>query len=651
MRFRALKMFLALGLIAAVAVADPGAGSGLEIREVGPVPVLWEQGMPYFTRFSESDHGALDLAGAWKFRPDPDDRGAAEGWFEPALDDADWYDHPVPGSWNARREEWLDCQGAGWYRTRFTAPAGFAGRFNRLVFDGVTYQGDVYMNGKLIGSHHGGFSRWSVDVSDALDYGAENSLAMRVDNRRHYDSLPGLKSPGGLLGWWPYGGIHRLALVESGPEMTLVKVAADTDMDGGLSVKAVVYNHGAPARAEVRARLTGLDGREIAVLDEEELDVAGQGLAAFGFDKKIAGVKPWSPQEPGNRYRLEISVSGAGGGETQAIEIGFRTFEFRGAQAYLNGRPVFLRGVNRHEDYPESGPVLSDRRIHDDMALLHELHVNFMRPAHYPNDPRWLDACDREGIMITEEIPHYQLGATPQSARAVMGGPLFDDAATALIETIERDRNHPAMVMWSIGNENATVFPHVRRFHQRLYNMAKRFDVRPVTFAISTSQLTPMNEITAGIGDCLFLNEYFGWYHSRIQDLGPFLDQVHKRWPNKPVVVSEFGAGAAPGLDGKRLYPIGGLSRDFTEDYQSFFHRETLAQILARPWITGTMPWVFADFRDDKRPRNPIKDFNLKGLVTYDRQRKKAFYVVRDVYSEIEKEEDSGRRLAWPSCD
>jgi len=626
-------------IIAALSGARASRDRTPFLREVEGVPVLFENDMPYFTRFQETDHELLDLAGTWRFKPDPDDAGMERGWHEPELDDSDWFDHPVPGSWNSQRDEWLYYQGAGWYRTWFTPPDSMRGKFNRLVLDGVAYRGDVFINGEPAGSHQGGFSRWSLDVTDRLKYGKENLLAIRVDNRRDYTSLPALKVKGGALGWWFYGGIHRVAMIESGPSVTIPKLAATTDHLGGIRCEGVLYNHGADREeAEVSVRLADLSGRSIENLFNGKLAPDGGGMSAFRFEDKLEGVKPWSPDQPGNRYVLEVSVKSGAGWERQSVQIAFKTFEFRGTQAYLNGEPVFLRGVNRHEDFPGAGQVLTDKWMEKDLELLDELHVNFMRPAHYPHDPRWLDACDRAGIMITHEIPFYQLGSSIPSARAVMGDKLFHNAARQLAETIERDRNHPCVVMWSVGNENRTFLPWVKKFHKKLIGVSRRMDpARPVTFAVSTDWFfSPWYEITAELADVIFINEYYGWYFDGSEGVSEYLDKVHRKWPEKPVVVSEFGAGAYAEVDGETEYSVGMVDRDFTCEYQAWHHKTQLEIFLSKPFVTGTMPWVFADFRDDKRPNNPKKDFNLKGLVTYDREKKPAFEVVAEVYERIE---------------
>ncbi|HUT53568.1 MAG TPA: glycoside hydrolase family 2 TIM barrel-domain containing protein [bacterium] len=624
-----------------------GGGQGPEVRDADGVPVLMENGMPYFTRFQHTNHTRLDLAGTWKFRPDADDKGEAGQWYGPDLDDSAWTDHPVPGSWNVQKPEWLNYVGAGWYRRKFIAPVNLKGRFNRLVLDGTAFQADAWLNGKKLGHHGGGFTQWSLDVSGALDYGKENTLTIRVDTRRGYDTLPPLVKKGRPFGWWPYGGINRTVMIESGPWTTLCKLTVDADHEGNVAGAGVVYNRsGADAVAYVMVVLHDLADTEEVRFFHGKVPVTAGGLASFNFERKIKGIKPWSPAEP-NLYRVVALVTAQGGSEAQTVMIGFRKFEFRGAEAYLNGRNFFIRGVNRHEDDPVTGQVQTKERIEQDLALLKELHANYVRTAHYPDDPRWLDACDRAGILVETEIPLYQVGWGLRSLRAAEKSGLFHDSSRALIEMIERDRNHPSVVMWGVGDECFTLFPSIRRLYQRLIATARSFDPgRPVTFAIFTIPhgITPRFEISAGLADVIYLNEYLGWYFGKPEDVDHLLDQVHKKWPDKPVIVSEMGAGAEKGRPpGGKLYDVGyGSSRDFSEDYQQRFYQVQLPIIAGKPFVTGIVPWVFSDFRDDKRPDNPVPNMNLKGLLTYDRQKKQAFGVVADFYKEIERKGNDG---------
>ena len=621
----------------------------LDVREIDGVPVLMQNDMPYFSRFNRTDHDVLDLSGTWKFQLDPEDRGMAKRWFASGLDESGWDEISVPGAWNTQRQEWLRYQGTGWYRLRFIAPREWEDRFNRLVIDGSNYDVRVWLNGEWLVGHRGGFSRWSANVSDRLNYRGDNLLVVRVNNQRHFDSLPPYTAPKAPLGWWPYGGLTRSVELESGPRTTLCKLAVDTDHLGNIEGSGVIFRPAPTAAvAEVKARLCDLDGRELKLLLQWPVTIGPSGIAVFRFKDRLAGARVWSPETPGNRYLVEVEVKDAAGHERQAVEVGFRSFEFKDGKAWLNGRPVFLRGVNRHEDDPETGPWQSDERIQKDLDLIKRLNANFVRGGHYPNDPRWLDACDRRGALMMTEIPLHEVPRSWKSLRAVEKRKLQRLAAQALIEMIERDRNHPSVVIWGLGNGGMTVFPSVKNMYAGLYRTAKRFDGRrPAVFAMLNLPLglTTLLDRAGEVGDAVFINEYYGWYYGEPEDAGLLIERLHRRWPSQAIVVSETGAGAVPDLKpgGERRVWFG-ASRDYSEGYQAAYFRKQFEALSGKPALAGVCVFTFADFPDDKGRDRPIPDMNLKGLLTRDRKPKLAFGALARIFKEIERQEQQEQR-------
>jgi len=649
---------------------EQSAPAEYEIREADGIPYLFMNGIPYFTRFQETDHPVLDLSGTWKFKADPENRGLAEQWFAPELNEADWKDHPIPGSWQAVFPELREYIGAGWYCRSFTVPASFAGKFNRLVLDGAGFHTRVFLNGEEIGRHAGNYSRWSLDVSKNLNYGEPNSLVLRIDNLLGYSDVPPRLWQGSRLGWWEYAGIGRLVQIESAPLPTLCKLAVSAeprpDGSGRIRIEGLVYNAaGRPVQAELSTRLTDPERNPMVLFPAETLMLPAKGVAGFKLEGSLPEAKPWSPDAPSSRYRLSLLVSGPEGSERQALEIGFKKFEARGTALYLNGKPYYIRGINRHEDDPATGLFQSDARMEEDIALLKDLRVNHMRMAHYPNDPRWLDRMDREGFTICEEIPLYQtaMGFTKFGEAFFLGAreeeepppgverrspfglihqqadeKLIQNAIQQELETIERDRNHPSIVMWSVGNENMTLgfFPSSRKMHQRVIEAVRRFDPdRLVTFAVITSvgHLSPRFEGVADLADVISINEYYGWYYGEMEQLGPYLDHMHQKWPQKPILLSEFGADAVPG----KHAPAGAEPEKFTEEYQVKMLEHVWSEIRKRDFMVGGMPWVFADFRVGWfGDMHPTYHMNEKGVLTYRREKKLGYKALKSVYEDIE---------------
>ncbi len=632
-----------------------------EIREIEGEPYLWEYGMPYFTRFHETDHFRLSLNGPWRFKPDPEDKGDLEKWWEADHEDSQWFMHPVPGVWNVQKPEWLDYMGAGWYRRSFFVPESYRVGFNRLVAEGISFHADLWLNGKYLGRHNGAYTAFSMDVSRQLEYGSRNVLAIRVDNILDMKDVPPRTWVGGRLGWMEYAGIHRGIWIESSPEVAVFKVALqalpDKDDMGDLFARVFVFNHG-PDQRKASAALILQDetGGLIKLFPPQSKRLEGGAVGTFTFSGRAAGIRPWSSEHPENLYRLVVGIGSAGEQEQQGLKIGFRRVEVKGTELLMNDRPYYIRGINRHEDDPETG--LSERyeTIAKDLELLKELGVNHMRPAHHPNDPRVLDACDRAGITLTEEIPLYQaslglykwfdakfmkkrddLPWADWGDRGIISQikdpDVIENATQQLLEMIEYDRNHPSIIMWSIGNENMSFMPRSRKIFKHLYSTARRFDPdKPVTFSIITFPLlSPALEQTADIGDMIMVNEYLGWYAGEVDDLRSYLEELHAKYPDKPVIVSEFGAGAVPGRHDEGVSP-----EKFSEEFQAGYIEATWEILLEKPYVAGGMPWCFADFRCSQwGESHPVEGMNLKGVVDYNRNRKLAFDSLKEIYRKI----------------
>ncbi len=648
-------------LLTAGMLASSSPAEKFKVREYEGMPCMWQNGLPYFTRFQDTERVVQDLSGKWLFKIDPDYQGEAKGYQKPGYDHGNWELAPVPGVWNVKDGPHPDYKGAAWYVLRFHA-SDVENSFARLYFDGVCFHAKVWLNGEHLGAHSGGYTAWSLDASPAIRPGRENLIAVRVDNRRTYTDVPPRLWVNEKLGWWPYGGIARTARIVWTPDVSInklvIKARPEGDGKGRLFVSGLVYNRGEePAAARLGAKLLK-SGRPPALLESVKIEVPANDCMRFDLPARVFdGIQPWSPENPA-LYELKVSLNAEGENTDVARErIGFREFEIRGTKLYLNGQLFWMRGMNRHEDDPHTGLFQSDERMQEDMDLLRELHVNHMRPGHYPNDPRWLDLCDKEGITVIHEIPLYQAGsgvmkwveAKVQKKRksvpwTIGGGyPTFEqmndpeliaNAEQQLIEMIERDRNHPSVIMWSMGNENSTFLKRAQEMYERLISVSREFDPeRPVTFALLSSPfyVTPLLERTAHLADVLMMNEYYGWYFGKAKKVGAFLDRVHEKYPDKPVIVSEFGAGTVPG---RRADP----PEKFSEDYQVYLYETQYKEVLARPYVAGTMPWILADFRCPWfLAEHPVYMMNLKGLVSYGREKKAAFHAVSRIYAGLER--------------
>jgi beta-glucuronidase len=339
------------------------------------------------------------------------------------------------------------------------------------------------------------------------------------------------------------------------------------------------------------------------------------GRASFTFN---ADVVHWSPENP-KLYDVAI-VS-----ETDRVQdqIGFRTIEVKGGDILLNGHPVFLRGVCIHEEAPlRSGRAFSREDARVLLGWAREMGANFVRLAHYPHNEYMIREADRIGLMVWSEVPVYW-------AISWENPKTLETAQAQLTENIARDHNRASIVLWSVANETPEGDTRLA-FLRKLIDRARALDpTRLLTAAMLNRYEGPttkvINDSLGEFLDVLGCNEYVGWYDG----IPSKTDNIEwKTTYQKPVVMSEFGAGAVYGSHGDEL-------TRWTEEYQESFYRHSLAMLKKIPFLRGTSPWILMDFRSARRPLVGIQDFyNRKGLVSDRGEKKKAFYVMQEFYRE-----------------
>jgi beta-glucuronidase len=577
---------------------------------------------------------AQSLDGEWTYSIDPYRDGAAGFHGEPPgqghrrYDDVDVaaksaadplalyeydLDHSptavLPSSWLTHAPEMRHYQGLVWYQKRFDA-APKAGERQFLRFGAANYAAEVWLNGRRLGRHEGGFTPFAFEVTGLLRPSG-NRLVVGVDSQPTAQSVP---PP--VTDWENYGGITRPVRLISVPETYVddawvrladrARIAVDVALDGPRAAGATVTFRIPQLRLE----------RTV------ETDAAGRAHLTLARPPSALW---WSPEDP-RLYDVEIVA----GQDTWHDRVGFRTIAADGPRILLNGRPIFLRGVSIHEE--ELGPdPTRDMTPQAARALLSlakdGLHANYVRLAHYPHSETMLRAADELGLVVWSEIPVYWRIA-------------FDDPQTLatarrmLAENILRDRNRAAIGLWSIGNETP-VSEARNAFMRRLAADVRALDpTRLVTAALLTERddkgpapVLTMNDPLAASLDVMAVNTYNGWYGGdRLEDLS----NIEWRVPaDKPLLFSETGAGARAGLH-QAANPA-----KFSEEYQAEYYRRTLAWLSRIPNFDGLSPWILKDFRSPRRQRPGLQDgWNRKGLVSETGQKKLAFAVLAQWYRE-----------------
>jgi beta-glucuronidase len=508
----------------------------------------------------------------------------------------------VPGDWNTQRPELLWYEGTVWYRREFDhqAPAGSGPRRLFLWFGAANYHAVVFLNGKKLGEHTGGFTPFQFEVTGQVrDRG--NAVIVKVDDQRHADGVPTT-----MTDWWNYGGLTRGVKLIDVPETFIQDYMVQLDKGSRNRIAGWVRLNGARKRQKITIRIG-----EAGVSGTAETDAAG--FARFTFP---ANLTLWSPEEP-KLYDVEVAA------ETDRVadRIGFRTIETSGSKILLNGKPVFLRGVSMHAEAPfRSGRVFSEA---DGRALLtwaKELGCNFVRLAHYPHDEVMTRLADQMGLLVWSEIPVYWAvqWENPEA---------FANAQHQLTEMITRDHNRASVVFWSVANE--TPLGDARtKFLSSLAGQAKELDATRLVTAATLPHYSDPRTITIEdpLGkalDVLGCNEYLGWY-----DGGPTKPDsiTFKTVYDKPLIMSEFGAEAPYGRHGDE-------DTAWTEEFQANVYRHQLGMLQKIPFLQGMAAWILMDFRCPRRFLSGIQDgYNRKGLVSDRGEKKQAFYILRDFY-------------------
>ncbi|MBU6296864.1 MAG: beta galactosidase jelly roll domain-containing protein [Alphaproteobacteria bacterium] len=616
----------------------------------------------------------------WHFKQASDITGAEQ----PEFDDSNWTKVDVPYTWNRvgnsgieRAPETNTIQGAGWYRRTFHAPPAPPDSRFFLQFDGVGTIADVWLNGHYLGKHEGAFARFRFDATAAIHPAGANVLVVKADNSHPQpgattqDVIP-------LAGdFFMFGGIYRdVSLIVTSP------VHIDMMDFGGPGL----YAHAAKisrdrAVVDVRGKLVNdrevpetlhvateiLDGADkpVATAPERVIDLAGAAHISVETTVNIPHPRLWQGERDPYLYRIAMTLRAQDGAVLDRVvqPLGLRTIAFDPDKGFfLNGRHLLLKGVALHQDRPIKGWAISRADQEQDFDILMDMGANAVRLAHYQHDQFSYQLADERGIAVWAEIPvvsEVSFDGSPASPA------LTANAKQQLTELIRQNYNHPSIVVWSVGNE-VDLIPTQKRGPSKaaalisaLNDLANREDPsRPTTLAdccevenvpSGNNNGTPAvpRDVVVGLTDVVGYNRYFGWYYGNAQDFGPFLDRAHRRHPNLPMAVSEYGAGA--GLTQHTDDPLGGPinphGRPHPEELQSYYHEQNWSELKRRPYIWGDFIWNMFDFASNTRQEGDLTDINEKGLVSYDRSvRKDAFYFYRANWSDRPTLHLTGRR-------
>jgi beta-galactosidase len=548
-------------------------------------------------------------------------------------------------------------QGPAWYRTLIAVQNPYKNGRTLLHFEGAGQKTDVYIYTTKVASHVGGYDEWTVDMTAAIEafqktdafqkqFKGKIPVSIRTDNSRDLEMIPSNLSDFNL-----YGGIYRYLNLVYMPAVSLDKLFAHAETDsagktGRLSIKTRFYDPLHINQATVAVKLMDPAGKIIGQAEKKVLDLKTDVSIT---DFIIKSPQRWSTEKP-VLYTVEATVSTPEGICIQSEKVGFRHFEFMTKGPFmLNGKRLLIKGTQRHEDHAGVAAAMTEDLMRQEMMMMKEMGVNFIRLGHYQQSRTILHLCDSLGILVWEEIPWCRGG---------LGGEVYQQQAKRMLTNmIEQHYDHPAIIIWGLGNENDWPgdFPEfdkekIRTFMKELNDLSHHLDASRKT-AIRRC------DFCKEIVDVYSPSIWAGWYRGvyteykqvtteEFQKVDHFLHMEwggdshagrHSESPDKALQQIKPTGSADERAGDASLF--GGAARvskdgDWSESYICNLFDWHLKEQETMPWLTGTAQWIFKDFSTATRPRNPVPYMNQKGLVERDLTKKEAYYVFQSYWTE-----------------
>lgn len=569
------------------------------------------------------------LSGTWRFQMDPRSQGVAMGYTSDACLTTSWLETAVPISVNRIAPGMDFYTGPCWFARSFAVPESWRGSRIVVRFEGVNFRSRVWVNGRFLGEHLDGFTPFEFAIQDAVKPGQDNLLMVEVDTTSHPEDVPGT-----TRGWHPFGGILRDVLLEqtAGVHVENARISAEPagGRDAGICAIAcdLVNDTAGPVDAQLCVDIVDADRKAIASFTGESRTLAAGGSATLKMQETLAGVVPWSPQAPRLYTARMRAVVGGRSLDQIDVRFGVRRIEVANGQLLLNGKPIYCKGFNRHEDSAARDMCSDIDTVRRDLLDMKAMGCNFVRMCHYPHDSRELDLCDELGLMVMSEIPLWQFKGLREgsgvSAQRIVA------AKRQLVDMVGRDYSHPAIIMWSVSNEAWDNRPEVATANDEMVRLVRGLDrTRPVTHVadhwfdearFEEDDLICLNAYPVHFHDPHFAPEQRegqgNWWRDR-------LAKVHAKYPNKPIMVTEFG----------HMCISGTWQNYYGEDAQAAVIESQYAGMHA-PYVCGAVIWCYADYFSGGRT-------SPWGVVSRDRTHKKAAHQrIREMFLSTQKREN-----------
>jgi beta-glucuronidase len=625
-----------------------------EVKSIDGTNVLfqYDEPVPSFDTWTQEERSRsyLSLDGKWKFAMDSNSQGMTEKWYQKEYNDSNWQQEKVPGSWDLYDtpgfgtydgsnfgEGTAFYDGDAWFRTHFSPDASWKNQFVKLNFLGVNYRAWVYINGHFVGEHEGGNTPFALNVSEYLQPGKDNVIAVRVHRRADFDSYTSpdakpvtndVELPYKPVDYWRYAGITRSVYLEATSNVNVSKILTSTG-DHTLTTKVVVYNHG---DKKVERQLVVDPGEQTGgkpKSKEIELNPGEVKVVSMDFDIKSASY--WTPDSP-TLYEVtatlykgkgegQVTQSGIGSvDDSLSTNYGMRTIATEGSKLTLNGEQVFLKGLNWHEETAANGKSMTIEEYDTELNHVLNVNANFIRNSHYNRHPYVYDFADKHGLMVLDDVDNMWLDTKQEALQTNSYG-----LSRALVLSMAWNQiNRPSVIMWSLQNESQ-IWDDQQVYRDWLSDMksaVKSVDIqnRPVTWA-SGSSWDPAYDLADVIG----LNEYFGYFYMKDEDLGTTLEAVHRNHPNKPILITENGTWAYAEEELKHGEP----TTSGTEEWQSakfLNHWNQVTDSNRLDYMAGYTFWVLKDYKQRLGYNQQINGISTMGLMRFDNEEPRLVY-------------------------
>ncbi|PTQ82719.1 beta-galactosidase [Trichococcus patagoniensis] len=574
----------------------------------------------------------------WKFIKQDEDQ--AMGIY---FDDGNWKVVQVPHTWNAidGANGFAYHQGACWYRKEFTIDDSARGNKVYVEFEGANSVTDVYLNGQHLGQHRGGYSTFRFDLTEAIDFDAKNTLAVKVDNTVVDDVYPQMAD------FTFYGGIYRdvnlvianpvhFDLMDHGSKGIYVIQEEVNEEHAALTIKSLLVNDSEEdKKVRLWVDLLDAEGENIAYAAKEVTLVAGE-HKAVEVPLVIENPTLWNGRKNAYMYEARVSMERFNDViDALMIPFGVRYFEVDAEKGFfLNGEHLALHGVARHQDRKDMGWAITEKEQAEDMALIKEIGATSIRLAHYQHNQYFYDLCDQEGMVIWAEIPFISLMSKTELEGI--------NAKQQMVELIRQNFNHPSIMFWGIQNEIqiSGERPELRKLVNELNALTKKEDPTRLTTMANVMFVEDEDDYNY-VTDTIGYNKYFGWYNGEAGDFAGWLDGFHKKNPTVKLAISEYGAEGI-----LQYHSSDPKIKDYSEEYHALYHETVWKIFEKRPFLWATYAWNMFDFGANIRDEGGVKGRNNKGLITYDRKIKKdAFYLYKAHWNDEKFVHITGKRF------